>query len=156
MKKRRVTKKMVVFPGLHTINWLFGIKARAVMHLPDLQHCYDHTCSPVPVVVYPKKKRAEPQPGRANIHRTGNQAHFAVHQSNLSWKKLRHIALKRQNSVEISILSLALQEDVFLIHVLLLVYSVWKRQNRPDSPATATAPSPTTGKQPIKGLPLVF
>lgn len=43
----------MVFPGLQTSNGrrLVGIQAGAVVYVPGLQHCYEQTCSPVPVGV---------------------------------------------------------------------------------------------------------
>lgn len=100
MKKRRGW--LVVFPGLQTSNGrrLVGIQAGAVVYVPGLQHCYEQTCSPVPVGVWPviftpAEQRAEPQPGRANIHRTGNQAHSDL-PIKLLLVELRRIALKRR------------------------------------------------------------
>lgn len=83
---------LVVFPGLQTSNGgrLVGIQARAAMYLPGLQHCYEQTCSPVlvGVIFRAAEQRAVPQPGRANIHRTGNQAHSAL-QSKLLLGEIR-------------------------------------------------------------------
>lgn len=49
MKNRRGW--LLVFPGLQTSNGgrLVGIRARAVMYEPSLQHCHEQTSSPEPV-----------------------------------------------------------------------------------------------------------
>ncbi|KAG7502045.1 hypothetical protein JOB18_012571 [Solea senegalensis] len=56
-KKTSSNVKIQNIPGLQASNGgrLVDIQARAVIYMPE--------------------QRAEPQPGRANIHGTGNQAH---------------------------------------------------------------------------------
>lgn len=158
VKKRRGW--LVVFPGLQTSNGrrLVGIQAGAVVYVPGLQHCYEQTCSPVPVGVWPviftpAEQRAEPQPGRANIHRTGNQAHSDL-PIKLLLVELRRIALKRRWNQHFKSPT---AEKGGPKRVLLLLYSAWKRQFRATvrrgCPATTTAPSAPTGKQPFTRLP---
>ncbi|KAG8004679.1 hypothetical protein GBF38_009047 [Nibea albiflora] len=54
---------------------LVGIQARAVMYLAGLQHCYEPTCSPVPVVVvnllYSEQRSSEPSHNRAGLTSIG-------------------------------------------------------------------------------------